>query len=198
MGGAFDRCMGQENEGAEAAAENRTPSRQDEQSDACGAATDTGHGRATANAEETEVFPATVTAPSLALPVDEGGERHILLVEDDADCRACMKSLLELEGYVVHTAADGAEALKRLRSGLEPGLILLDLMMPGMDGFQFRKEQLRDPKLSAIRVVVYSGHHDANANAALLEPTAYIQKPIDLDSFLNLVSAHCAVLRATA
>jgi CheY-like chemotaxis protein len=115
----------------------------------------------------------------------------ILLVEDDPDSRACMRSLLELEGYVVHTAADGAEALKRLRSGLEPGLIVLDLMMPGMDGFQFRKEQLRDPKLSAIPVVIYSGHHDDKANAALLEPTAYIRKPFDFDSFLDLVSAHC-------
>ena len=106
-----------------------------------------------------------------------------------------MRSLLELEGYVVHTAADGAEALKHLRSGLEPGLIVLDLMMPGMDGFQFRKEQRQDPKLSAIPVVIYSGHHDTKANAALLEPTAYIQKPIDFDSFLDLVSAHCTTLR---
>ena len=128
----------------------------------------------------------------------ESGKRHILLVEDDPDSRACMRSLLEQEGYVVHTAADGAEALRRLRSGLRPGLIVLDLMMPGMDGFQFRKAQLADPKLSAIPVVVYSGHHDAKANAAQLEPTAYIQKPIDFDSFLDLVSAHCATLRAAA
>jgi CheY-like chemotaxis protein len=105
-----------------------------------------------------------------------------------------MCSLLEVEGYVVHTAADGAEALKHLRSGLTPGLIVLDLMMPGMDGFQFRKEQLRDPKLSAIPVVIYSGHHDAKANSALLEPTAYVQKPIDFDRFLSLVKAHCATL----
>jgi CheY-like chemotaxis protein len=109
-----------------------------------------------------------------------------------------MRSLLESEGYVVHTAADGAEALKRLRSGLEPGLIVLDLMMPGMDGFQFRKEQLQDPKLSAIPVVIYSGHHDAKANVALLEPTAYVQKPIDFDSFLDLVSAHCTTLQPAA
>jgi CheY-like chemotaxis protein len=121
--------------------------------------------------------------------------RLILLVEDDPDSRACMRSLLELEGYAVQTAEDGAEALNRLRSGLEPGLIVLDLMMPGMDGFQFRREQLQDPKLSAIPVVVYSGHHDAKANAALLEPTAYIQKPIDFDSFLDLVSVHCMSLQ---
>jgi CheY-like chemotaxis protein len=148
------------------------------------------------------LFPIPVAAPvSTVLVAGEplcAGQtsgRQILLVEDDPDSRACMRSLLELEGYVVYTAADGAEALKRLRSGLEPGLIVLDLMMPGMDGFQFRKEQLRDPKLSTIPVVIYSGHHDAKANAALLEPTAYVQKPIDFDSFLDLVSAHCITLR---
>jgi CheY-like chemotaxis protein len=197
MGAAFRRCMVQENEGAEVGAKSRTPNRHDEQSEEYVAAADAENRHATANAE-TEIFPAPVTVPSAALPGNESGERHILLVEDDADSRACMKSLLEVEGYIVHTAADGAEALKRLRSGLKPGLILLDLMMPGMDGFQFRKEQLQDPKLSAISVVVYSGHHDANANAALLEPTAYVQKPIDLDSFLDLVSVHCATLRAAA
>lgn len=125
-----------------------------------------------------------------ALPVDQSGERQILLVEDDPESRACMSSLLELEGYAVVTAADGEEAMRRLRGGLEPGLIVLDLMMPGMDGFQFRKEQLQDPKLSAIPVVIYSGHHDPKANAALLEPQAYIQKPIDIETFLGLVGAH--------
>jgi CheY-like chemotaxis protein len=158
-----------------------------------------------ANGQDSHVTPSAnavllstpVAAPvSTVVPTGETRRRQILLVEDDPDSRACMRSLLELEGYVVHTAADGAEALKRLRSGLEPGLIVLDLMMPGMDGFQFRKEQLQDPKLLAIPVVIYSGHHDVKANAALLEPTAYIQKPIDLDSFLDLVSAHCTTLQA--
>ncbi len=129
-------------------------------------------------------------ARDLALPVDQSAQRQILLIEDDPDSRACMSSLLELEGYAVVTAADGEEAMRSLRAGLEPGLIVLDLMMPGMDGFQFRKEQLQDPKLSAIPVVIYSGHHDAKANAALLEPQAYVQKPIDIDTFLDLVGAH--------
>jgi CheY-like chemotaxis protein len=132
-----------------------------------------------------------VSTASPASTAVQTGPRLILLVDDDADSRACMCSLLELEGYVVHTACDGAEALKRLRGGLQPGLIVLDLMMPGMDGFQFRREQLGDPKLSAIPVVIYSGHHDAKANAALLEPTAYVRKPFDFNSFLDLVSAHC-------
>jgi CheY-like chemotaxis protein len=163
----------------------------------CGSGTNGQDGYATPSVEAA-FSPAPAAARTAARAATQGLERHILLVEDDPDNRACMRSLLELEGYVVHTAADGAEALKRLRSGLQPGLIVLDLMMPGMDGFQFRKEQLADPKLSAIPVVVYSGHHDAKANAALLEPTAYIQKPIDFDSFLDLVSAHCAALRAAA
>ena len=132
------------------------------------------------------------------LSADQGRSCHILLVEDDADSRACMASLLELEGYAVETAADGEEALRRLRNGLAPGLIVLDLMMPGMDGFQFRKEQLQDPKLSAIPVVIYSGHHDAKDNTALLTPNAYIQKPIDFDTFLDLVGAHCVRQQAAA
>ncbi len=155
-----------------------------------------------ANAQDTHMqldgiaplLPAPISglAPSPDAPAGDGTrQRRILLVEDDPDTRACMSALLELEGYLVVTAADGREALQRLRSGLNPGLILLDLMMPVMDGFEFRKEQLHDPELSSIPVVVYSGHHNAPANVAMLEPAAYVQKPINFDSFLDTVSAHC-------
>jgi CheY-like chemotaxis protein len=164
---------------------------------ACGTG-ETEGGAPGADVQDGRVTPnggTAVTAGDQPASAVQTSRRLILLVEDDPDSRACMRSLLEVEGYVVHTAADGAEALKHLRSGLKPGLIVLDLMMPGMDGFQFRKEQLRDPKLSAIPVVIYSGHHDAKANAALLEPTAYVQKPIDFERFLSLVSAHCAALQ---
>ncbi len=129
---------------------------------------------------------------------DPGRKRCILLVEDDPDTRACMSSLLELEGYLVVTAADGREALERLRAGLNPGLIILDLMMPGMDGFEFRQEQLRDPGLSSIPVVVASGRFDAQASSAGLEPAACIQKPINFDRFLDMVRTHCRPLPAAA
>lgn len=116
----------------------------------------------------------------------------VLIVEDDRDTRDVMRSLLELDGYPVFTASDGAEALERLRGGLRPGIILLDLMMPGMDGFEFINEQRQDPQLSSIPVIIYSGHYDAKSNAARLGAEAYFQKPIDIDSFLSLVGTHCA------
>ncbi len=147
------------------------------------------------------LFPGSVpplTAGRDGSPPEMSREHRILLVEDDPDTRACMSSLLELEGYFVVTAADGREALQRLRSGLNPTLIVLDLMRPGMDGFEFRKEQLQDPMLSTVPVVVYSGHHDAKANLALLEPAGYIQKPINFDSFLDMVSAHCGHVQTPA
>src|SRR5947209_5486369 len=80
-------------------------------------------------------------------------------------------------GYNTVAAADGDEALRKLREGLEPCLILLDLMMPWKDGFQFRREQLRDPKLSEIPVIVLSGRHQPDVDGPLLKAAAYVQKP---------------------
>jgi CheY-like chemotaxis protein len=116
----------------------------------------------------------------------------VLVIEDDADTREAMKSVLELHGYPVVTAADGSEALQRLRTGLKPCLILLDLMMPGMDGFEFFDEKRQDPRMSAIPVVIYSGHHDAKSNAARLGAEGYFQKPVDVQSLLSLVETYRA------
>jgi CheY-like chemotaxis protein len=174
---------------------NTCTSKENGETEGCGSEAEGQDGPVTPSANAVLLSTPVAAPVSTAFAAGQTRRRQILLVEDDPDSRACMRSLLEVEGYVVHTAADGAEALNRLRSGLEPGLIVLDLMMPDMDGFQFRKAQLQDPKLSTIPVVIYSGHHDVKANAALLEPTAYIQKPIDVDSFLDLVSAHCTTLQ---
>jgi CheY-like chemotaxis protein len=116
----------------------------------------------------------------------------VLVVEDDVDAREAMKSALELHGYPVVTAADGSEALDQLRNGLKPCLILLDLMMPGMDGFQFVNEKRQDPRISGIPVVIYSGHHDAKSNAARLGAEGYFQKPVDVQSLLSLVETYRA------
>jgi CheY-like chemotaxis protein len=102
-----------------------------------------------------------------------------------------MKCLLQLEGHTVATAADGGEALETLRAGLQPGLILLDLMMPHVDGFQFRKAQLKDPRLSSIPVAVYSGHHDPMRYAGLLNAVAYFRKPVEVETLLEIVETHC-------
>jgi len=120
----------------------------------------------------------------------ENEQLPILVVEDDHDTREVMKVLLEIEGYAVETAADGAEALDKLRAGLTPCLIVLDLMMPHMDGFQFMMEKQREPKLSAIPVIISSGFYDAKGSATTLGAEGYLQKPVEPQRLLHVVSSH--------
>ena len=81
----------------------------------------------------------------------------ILIVDDDNDVRSALSELLEEEGFSVKGAPNGREALALLRGGtVHPAVILLDLMMPGMDGWDFRSEQMRDPQLAAVPVVIVS------------------------------------------
>ncbi len=119
------------------------------------------------------------------------GKPPVLVVDDDRAIREAMKALLELAGYNVAAAADGEDALRVLHHGLEPCLILLDLMMPRMDGFEFRRRQMEDAKLADIPVVVYSGHYDAKSSAARLGVTEYLQKPVDVRRMLDLVEHYC-------
>src|SRR5262249_26330672 len=93
-------------------------------------------------------------------------EHHILLVEDDGDTRDGITPVLEGVGYKVESVTNGQEALDQLRTSTAPPcLILLDLMMPVMDGWQFRDEQQRDPFLSSIPVVVVSADGNVDQKA---------------------------------
>ena len=121
-----------------------------------------------------------------------------MIVEDDRDIRDAFKLLLEGEGYSVQAASDGDEALRILRTGVRPCLILLDLMMPKMDGFQFRRDQQRDPTLSDIPVAVYSGMYDPTEYAPFLRAAAYLHKPIDSEALLKVVRAYAALARHAA
>ena len=85
------------------------------------------------------------------------GPLPVLVVDDDRAVLDAVSELLQNEGYRVATARDGRVALARLRRGLRPCVILLDLMMPGMDGWDFRQEQLRDDGLKDIPVVIITG-----------------------------------------
>ncbi|HEY7529778.1 MAG TPA: response regulator [Gemmatimonadota bacterium] len=117
----------------------------------------------------------------------------MLVVDDDCDVRDVMTQFLRLEGYGVETAANGREALEHLRSGTSPCLILLDLMMPEMDGVRFRLEQKKDPALRGIPVVVLSALRDVRGTAAAthLEAAEYLEKPVDFDVLLGSVVRYC-------
>lgn len=114
----------------------------------------------------------------------------VLIVEDDADSRSMMAAMLTLHGYVASLAADGAEALTQARAA-RPCLILLDLMMPVMDGATFRAEQLADPTLASIPVMVVSGRHNAGGVAIELGAVGVIPKPVMMDALLQAVRRHC-------
>jgi DNA-binding response OmpR family regulator len=116
--------------------------------------------------------------------------RHcpVLIVEDDPDLREMMAQLLSLEGFCAETAANGRDALEYLSRGDIPEVILLDLMMPVMDGWEFRRQQQRDPALAGLPVVVLSAL-DASRGANL--GAAYLKKPLDFDRLLDLVRRYC-------
>lgn len=115
----------------------------------------------------------------------------IMIVEDDEPVRETLADILEYEGYSVYTACDGREALARLNSGARPSLILLDLMMPRMNGWEFRMEQLRSQELSGIPVAILSGAFDVRVQAALLGVREFLGKPIEVQELLELVGRFC-------
>ncbi|HXW07522.1 MAG TPA: response regulator [Vicinamibacterales bacterium] len=117
----------------------------------------------------------------------------VLLVEDNEDVREMMSVALELAGIRVIAAANGRDALHVLETGTELCLILLDLMMPVMDGWQFRAILSKDPRRAQIPIVVVSA---MTAEMALrMGATAYLPKPVDLDRLLEIVSSHCPSCR---
>jgi CheY-like chemotaxis protein len=120
-----------------------------------------------------------------------GDSRRILLVEDDHVTRTSVALALELQGYEVSCAANGQEALDHLRGEGPPCLILLDLMMPVMDGWKFREEQRRDPALAAIPVVVVSADGTTPQKAAALGADDYLRKPVEVDELYDKVQRFC-------
>ena len=116
---------------------------------------------------------------------------EVLVVDDDRDIREVLAEVLQDEGYSVALAVNGADALRYLRSGGSPRVILLDLMMPIMDGWRFRSEQLQDPALGRIPVIVLTADGGAKEKAATLKATEGITKPVRLDALLSAVARVC-------
>jgi len=116
----------------------------------------------------------------------------ILIVDDDFAIRDSLSQLLEGEGFLVTTVSDGQEALDLLlRSSEQPCLILLDLMMPGVNGWEFRRRQQENPTLASIPVAIISANRNLKAQASTLEAHGYIDKPIDTEALFEIVGRYC-------
>jgi CheY-like chemotaxis protein len=118
---------------------------------------------------------------------------HVLVVDDDADIRYELVDALESEGYGALSAANGLEALEVLRILRKPpSVILLDLMMPVMDGWQFCVEQQQDPLLAKIPVIVVSAVPNVMEAASQVSATAYLKKPFLMKDLVATVGRLCS------
>jgi CheY-like chemotaxis protein len=115
----------------------------------------------------------------------------VLLVEDDQAIHDLIAIVLGFEHIDLAAASSAAAALARLREGLVPCLILLDLRMPGMNGIEFHDQLQRTPEWSRLPVIVFSGDRDAEAIAAQMGAAGCLRKPVELQSLLDVVHRYC-------
>jgi CheY-like chemotaxis protein len=117
----------------------------------------------------------------------------VLIVEDDPDIRGAIAEVLTDGNYRALLASNGADALAELRAAAPtPCVILLDVMMPVMDGKEFRNQQRGDETLRGIPVVVLSAHADATNYAEQMQAAGFLKKPVDLSTLLEIVEQFCA------
>jgi CheY-like chemotaxis protein len=117
---------------------------------------------------------------------DVDTSRAVLVVDDDPDLLDVTRFVIENEGIVVETARNGQEALALLRAGRLPGLVLLDLMMPVMNGWEFLEEVAKDPLLGAIPIVVLTAAERTQVSGAM----EVLCKPVDLTALLRVVERY--------
>jgi CheY-like chemotaxis protein len=119
------------------------------------------------------------------------GAMTVLVVEDDLWEQKVLQAQLEARGFSVVIAEDGRQALKYLRQNRPPACIVLDLMMPVMDGWELRERQLADPTLAPIPVVITTALSEQGRHTPVLEGLPIIPKPFDLDRLADLVTSLC-------
>lgn len=112
----------------------------------------------------------------------------ILVVDDDEDIRGILGMILRARGHEIDEAEDGVAALEKLRGGERPGMMILDMMMPRLDGEGVVKALRNEPRLADLPVVVLSGHHSAREQAERLGAAGCLVKPIELTDLLGTVA----------
>ena len=118
--------------------------------------------------------------------------KHLFIIEDSLDFQLLLQTIFRREGYNVDCASNGQDALVSLRAKTDlPCVILLDIMMPVMDGFEFRAQQKQDPRLASIPVVVMTAHGDIQSTKAKAGVRDIIRKPSDVQTFLKVVGDAC-------
>lgn len=110
-----------------------------------------------------------------------------MVVDDDDDVRITMTEILEIKGYAAIAAHNGQHALEQLHNGIRPGVILLDLMMPTMNGYEFRAKQLEDPLIADIPIIVFSAGRELDAAARELKAAGVLRKPITLEELTSAI-----------
>ena len=114
----------------------------------------------------------------------------VLVVDDDPDIRESLREVLEDEGYEVACVGNGQEALEHLKTASpRPCVILLDLMMPVKDGWQFRKEPKKDPDIAGIPLVVITA---TGKRPVLIDAAELVMKPLDLSRLFEAIERYCA------
>jgi CheY-like chemotaxis protein len=112
----------------------------------------------------------------------------VLVVDDDPDIRESLREVLEDEGYSVTCVGNGRDALEHLRTAARPCVILLDLMMPVMDGWQFRKEQKKIPEIADIPLIVITA---TGKRPVLVDAEELVMKPLDLNRLFEAIDRYC-------
>jgi len=120
----------------------------------------------------------------------------LMIVDDDDDLRDALAEIMTAQGYEVAAFADARAALAALERGVKPFLILLDLMMPGMSGWEFRAAQLENPTLASIAVVVVTAAGRFSDAARTLSSVEVLHKPFALEMLAPVVARYAAAPRA--
>ncbi len=119
----------------------------------------------------------------------------ILVVDDDPEIRESLRDVLEEEGYRVSCVGNGREALDYLGQSPAPCVILLDLMMPVMDGWQFRREQKKDPALARIPLVVITA---SGNRTVMIDADELVMKPFETDKLFDILNRYCGAAAVTS